>query len=216
MAQETISLTLDSYLNVSVTTATLRYSTDGWELPESDPMSSTSYSNLRVSWSFGSSSWSGTHTFSNLASGTTNTIKVTVQGLCTQTTVWVDSQGQTHTSSTTITLGTLSTQLTVYTRPPVFSWGISNGSYGISQNDFISNLTAEKQHLWVVQLGKYQSWKAQSSKYNDYNNLKVNKNDFFSASIINNMSSSSEISLRVASGDLITAKIFQDLAQAVS
>lgn len=114
------------------------------------------------------------------------------------------------TSRTTVSLGSASDSVTVYTQPTSFSFGCSPGDY------IADYATASKWNQLADQVGKYKSWRNQSNQYSSYNNLKVSRGDWITASVYNSMASACGTSRVTADKTLISAALFEALADAIS
>ena len=198
------------------------------------------YSSTIWSWSFSdggsASSKEPTHTFTGLSAGSSNTVRGTLNVKCTRvktvttyktTTEKVetgkDEEGnptyeEKETTTTTTdtetnnnySLGSASDSLTVYTQPAAWS-------FGCSADDYIADYaTAVKWNQLADQVGKYKSWRNQSNQYSSYNNLKVSSGDWITATIYNSMASTCGTSSVTANSTLISAALFEALADAVS
>ena len=199
-----------------------------------------SYSNTVWSWSFSdggsASSKEPTHTFTGLSAGTSNTVRGTLSVKCTKTTtkkswstttekvetgkdengnpIYEDKETTTTTgpttTTTTVNLGSASDSVTVYTQPTAWSFGCSPGKY------IADYATAANWNRLADQVGKYKSWRNQSSQYSSYNYLKVSPGDWITAAIYNSMASVCGTASVTANSTLISAALFEALADAVS
>lgn len=198
------------------------------------------YSNTVWSWTFSdggsASTKEPTHTFTGLTAAASNTVRGTLTVKCTQTktikttttttekveagkddagnTIYEDkettkTETKTETNSN-YSLGSASDSLTVYTQPSSFSFGCSAGDY------IADYATASKWNQLADQVGKYKSWRNQSSQYSSYSYLKVNSGDWITAKIYNDMASVCGTSSVTAQVTLISAALFEALADAVS
>lgn len=195
-----------------------------------------SYSNTIWSWSFSDGGSSSTkepsHKFTGLSAGKSNTLRGTLSAKCTKSvtkTSWSTSKQEVGkdengnpiyeevtttvgptTTKTTVNIGSASDSVTVYTQP--YAW-----SFGCKAGDYISDYaTAENWNELADQVGKYKSWRTQSNKYSSYNTLKVSSGTWITASIYNSMAQACGVSSVTANSTLITASLFEALADAVS
>ena len=199
-----------------------------------------SYSNTIWSWSFsdgGSASIKEpTYTFTGLSAGASNTVRGTLSVKCTKTTVkkswsttttkveigkdengnpiYEDKETTTTTGPTTtaetFNLGSASSSVTVYTQPTAWSFGCSAGQY------IADYATAANWNRLADQVGKYKSWRNQSGQYSSYDYLKVLPGDWITATIYNSMASVCGTASVTAQSTLISAALFEALADAVS
>ncbi len=228
------------YASISCTAVGWVYPSDSGTTTTGDSKNGSrttiSYSNTVWSWSFSdggtSSSKEPTHTFTGLTAGRANTVRGTLSARCTKTTtvtrwsthreeVGKDEEGNPiyedvttttgpTTSRTTVSLGSASDSVTVYTQPTGFSFGCSPGDY------IADYATAANWNELADQVGKYKSWRNQSSQYSSYDYLKVSSGDWITASIYNSMASACGTSRVTADETLISAALFEALADAVS
>ena len=228
-----------TYANVSCTAVGWYYPDDSGTTTTGDSLNGSSttisYDNTTWSWSFssggGSSVKEPTHTFTGLSIGTANRVSGTLTARATRTvkrTTWSTSRVQTGTdengnpiyenvttrtehpaTTTTVTIGTASDSVTVYTSPSPFSFGCSRGDY------IADYITASRWNQLVDQLGKYRSWRNQSNNYSDYNTLKVAAGAWITATLYNSMAYNCGVA-RVTDSTIISATHFNDLADAVS
>lgn len=246
------SLSISSYMSVGTTTATVSYSASGWTLPPNESSSggdsangystTTVYSDLRYSWSFNdggsSGSLSGIHTFSGLSPGMQERLSGTISAYCTaQTTtnswwtvkvpvqVGTDANGlpiyeyvdelrsTSYTNTSPFSLGSETATLTVYTHPGDWPWWDS-----LATGDIIEfTLYAEDWNNLIVQAHKYKKWKAQSDNVSIIN-CTVSSGDLITANIYNQMADNCGTGhVRGGyNGDIITPDLFKALAWAVS
>lgn len=189
------------------------------------------YSSLSYSWSFTggrtSSSRSGEITITGLNAGSKGwfggTVTVTYTETITTTTItWstpIDEEGkegkkQTDTSTSTTTnthTETASDGLNYWTKPTTFSFGVTaEGIIGLT-------LSAAKVRAFGKQVGQYQRWSHQSDSYSD-KTYDVSSGDIITATLYNKIADDVGIA-HVAgglNGTIITAKLWNDLANAAS
>ena len=240
-------------------TATIQYSASGFSLPSgstgswsggrpTDSKTDISYKDISYSWSFGASGRTGSYTSGGLTAGSSNQIFATVTVSCTRvvtnytqnyTREWIDevtddegkvvtpghwgswqaSGGVSSSSSqSSYSLGSASASLTVYTKPSTFAWGA-----GVAKGQTIqqsSGLSASKWNELVTKTEQRRNWINQSGTAS-YSTLKVKSGDLVTASLYNRMAQACDCSTRVSNDQdkndsIIYASVFQDLANAVN
>lgn len=242
------SLSISSYMSVGTTTATVSHSAGGWTLPPNESSSggdsangystSTVYSNLRYEWFFNdggsSGSLSGIYTFSGLTPGTQELLRGTINAKCTAHTtvnqwwtvkvqVGIDENGEpiyadelrssSYTNTSKVSLGSETATLIVYTHPGDWPWWDSLATGDIIEVTFY----AEDWNNLIVQAHKYKKWKAQSDNVSIIN-CTVSSGDLITANIYNQMADNCGTGhVRGGyDGDIITPDLFKTLAWAVS
>lgn len=247
------SLSISSYMSVGTTTATVSHSAGGWTLPPNfsegpSPGSTPSgqhtskvYFNLNYIWYFNdggsSGSLSGIYTFSGLTPGTQELLRGTINARCdctTTVTTWstitepipgatpdengnIPTQERVVTSTSTNTspfsLGSETATLTVYTHPGDWPWWNT-----LATGDIIEfTLYAEDWNNLITQAHKYKKWKAQSDNVSIIN-CTVSSGDLITANIYNQMADNCGTGhVRGGyDGNIITPDLFKALAWAVS
>lgn len=204
---------------------------------------SISYGDLNYSWSFGETGQTGTHTFTGLNSGTSNTCSGTVTVTCQKTTTtetrtdtrtrsytppkegekegtygswssWSSGTPSSSSSSETVTIGTASASRIVYTKPSTFSW-----SGDISEDKTIElNLKASDWNILVTKAEQKNNWRNQSSGTN-YSGDEVDSGDLITANKYNSLAQHCGASNRVTggtNGTVISASLFIALQTAIN
>ena len=235
-----ISLNAPSYSSVGTTYATISCSAWDWPYPSDNGTStstgdtsngtktSISYSNTIWAWKFSDGGTASmkepSYKFTGLSTGVKNTISATLTVTCTKTTTTTTystpeatesnpnptTTTSTSTSSSAYTIGSASASQVVYTQPNSFSFGCSTGDY------IADYATAANWNKLADQVGKYKSWRNQSDYYSSYNSLKVSSGDWITANVYNSMASACGTSSVTANSTLISAALFEALADAVS
>lgn len=204
-----------------------------------------SYSNTVWSWSFSdggsASTKQPTHTFSGLSAGSANTCRGTLSVKCTKTTtktswktttekvqvgeddngkpIYEDKETTTITGPTTTTatvsLGSASDSVTVYTKPAAFDWGSGVASGNIIQVS--AGLSASKWNTLVARTEQRTNWENQSGGAS-YSGAKVSSGELIKASKYNILANALGTSNVIggANGTLISASIFIALQTAVN
>lgn len=240
------SLSINS---ASTNSANISFTTSGWVKPQDDSDTTTSssgnttvkttttttYGNLVYSWTFGdggtsSSSQSGTRNYTGLTAGQENTISGIVKVTCSKTvqtnittTTVTPTEGGGSSTSTSTQTGTptttiielngsplTATPILVYTKPIALNWSVNVGDY------IQDKLTAVNWGNLITQLGKYRSYKDKEDKYSTYNYLKVSSGTIVTASLFNQVASAAGIGNVATVGNNITAAAVNTLINAVN